>query len=219
MDVSRIPKHVGLIPDGNRRWAEARGLPKRDGYAAGIEPGLRLLSVCRALGIEEVSVYGFTKENVRRPQDQVAAFRNSCVEFALAVVRAGAAFLVVGDTSSSLFPDALQPFSVERTSGDIRVNLLVNYGWRWDLATAIGRTPWKGRSKSGSAAHALASAAIPAIDLVIRWGGRSRLSGFLPMQCAYADICVIDTLWPDMRPEEFLHALQWFQGQDVTRGG
>lgn len=210
---------MGLIPDGNRRWAEARGLAKRDGYAAGIDLGLRLLSICRALGIEEVSVYGFTKENVRRPQDQVAAFRNSCVEFALAVMHAGAAFLVVGDTSSSLFPDALLPFSVERTSGDIRVNLLVNYGWRWDLATAIGRMPRKDRSKSGSTAHALASAAIPAIDLVIRWGGRSRLSGFLPMQCAYADIYMIDTLWPDMRPEEFLHALQWFQGQDVTRGG
>lgn len=210
---------MGLIPDGNRRWAEARGLPKRDGYAAGVEPGLRLLSMCRALGIEEISVYGFTKENVRRPQDQVEAFRTSCVEFALAVVRAGAAFLVVGDTSSSLFPDALQPFTIERTSGDLRINLLVNYGWRWDLATAMGRSGRKDRSKSGSASRALASAAIPPIDLVIRWGGRSRLSGFLPMQCAYADIYVIDTLWPDMRPKEFLRALQWFQGQDPTMGG
>lgn len=219
MDLSRIPKHVGLIPDGNRRWAEARGLPKRDGYAAGIEPGLRLLSICRALGIEEVSVYGFTKENVRRPQDQVEAFRRSCVEFGLAVVRAGAAFLVVGDTSSPLFPDALQPFAIERTSGDLRINLLVNYGWRWDLATAMGRSGRKDPSKSGSASRALASAAIPPIDLVIRWGGRSRLSGFLPMQCAYADIYVTDTLWPDTQPEEFLRALQWFQGQDVTKGG
>ncbi len=67
--------------------------------------------------------------------------------------------------------------------------------------------------------QALASAAVSRIDLVVRWGGRRRLSGFLPVQCAYADFYVIDTLWPDSHPEEFIDALTWYQAQDVTLGG
>jgi undecaprenyl diphosphate synthase len=93
-----------------------------------------------------------------------------------------------------------------RSQGDIRVNLLVNYGWQWDFASL---------ERSG----ALASAGVPRIDLVVRWGGRRRLSGFLPAQCAYADIYVVDTLWPDMTAQEFIDALQWYQAQDVTLGG
>jgi undecaprenyl diphosphate synthase len=94
---ARMPRHVGFIPDGNRRWAEARGAPRREGYAAGIEPGLKLLRLCRDLGIEEASVYGFTKENVRRPADQVDAFREACVAFSHHAVEHGAALHVIGD--------------------------------------------------------------------------------------------------------------------------
>lgn len=236
-DFTRVPRHVGFIPDGNRRWAAARGMPKREGYAAGVEPGLRLLAQCRSLGIEEVSIYGFTKENVRRASDQVEAFRASCVEFARCAMRAGVALLAVGDARSPLFPEALRPYAEMRSAGDIRVNLLVNYGWQWDLRQAIsrvrsvarpsGRGARTGVRESGSGAgHArrsrtarLGSAAVSPVQLVVRWGGRRRLSGFLPMQCAYADFYVADSLWPDMRDEDFLGALAWYQTQDVTMGG
>jgi undecaprenyl diphosphate synthase len=203
---SRLPGHVGLIPDGNRRWAEQRGAPRREGYAADILPGLGLLDVCRDYGVQEASIYGFTKDNVRRPQDQVKAFREACVEFALAAAQAGAALLVIGDADSSVFPAELRPFAEQRCAGDLRVNLLVNYGWQWDLA-ALER------------AGKLASAGASRIDLVVRWGGRRRLSGFLPVQCTYADIYVCDSLWPDMRTDEFVDALRWYQEQDVTLGG
>jgi undecaprenyl diphosphate synthase len=195
----RLPCHVGIIPDGNRRWAVGRGGAKREGYSAGVAPGMRLLMLCRELGINEVSVYGFTKENVHRPPDQVAAFRNACVEMGEAIVRAHMALRVLGDADSSLFPLELHRY-LDRSPGDLRVNLLVNYGWQWDMA--------------GS--H---SADIPRVELVVRWGGHCRLSGFLPLQCAYADIHAIDTLWPDMREEEFLAALRWYERQDVTLGG
>lgn len=92
----RLPTHIGVIPDGNRRWAQARGAPRRDGYPAGIEPGMVLLQVCRDLGIRKLSVYGFTKENVRRPADQVAAFRKACVQFSRQAVDAGVALHVIG---------------------------------------------------------------------------------------------------------------------------
>jgi undecaprenyl diphosphate synthase len=206
VSFARRPRHVGFIPDGNRRWAVARKKPKGAGYAAGIAPGIVLLHQCRSLGIAEVSVYGFTKENVHRPADQVRAFREACEAFAEEAVAAGAGLCVIGDTASSAFPSSLRKYAATRAPGDIRVNLLVNYGWQWDLAAA-------------GSDGALASAAASRIDLVVRWGGRRRLSGFLPVQCAYADIYVLDTLWPDMAPGDFIEALRWYERQDVTRGG
>jgi undecaprenyl diphosphate synthase len=211
MQFSRIPRHIGIIPDGNRRWAEARGLKRAAGYEWGIEPGFRLLEVARRLGIAEVSVYGFTKENVRRAPTQVAAFRSACTEVALRLVDEGAAVLAVGDADSPVFPEKLLALARARSRGDIKINLLVNYGWRWDL---FGRARQTGRTR-----RALGSSGVSRIDLVIRWGGRRRLSGFLPVQCAYADIYVVDTLWPDMQVEEFTDALRWYAEQDVTIGG
>jgi undecaprenyl diphosphate synthase len=214
---SRLPRHVGFIPDGNRRWAERRGLPKHSGYEAGVAPGLRLLALCRELGVEEISAYGFTKENVRRPREQVGAFCDACVEFALGAVEAGAGLLVVGDDDSSVFPDALRPFAEARSPGTPRFNLLVNYGWQWDLRVGFARA--RARRAIDDPLRALASSSVSRIDLVVRWGGRRRLSGFLPVQCAYADFSVIDTLWPEMKDEDVLGALAWYQEQDVTLGG
>jgi undecaprenyl diphosphate synthase len=123
---------VGFIPDGNRRWAARRGLAKEAGYAFGIAPGLALFDACTELGIEEVSVYGFTQDNTKRPARQKSAFRDACVAFALEIARRGAALLVVGDELSREFPPPLKDFRV-RASGGIKVNFLVNYGWEWDL--------------------------------------------------------------------------------------
>jgi len=206
LKLARVPAHVGFIPDGNRRWAEARGHAKRCGYAAGIAPGLVLLDLCRALGVAEVTIYGFTKDNVRRPADQVDAFRDACVDFCGRAADAGYAVRVVGDAASAVFPSDLVHLASQRRAGDVRVNLLVNYGWQWDLRE-LERT------------GALASADVPRIDLVVRWGGRRRLSGFLPAQCAYADLFVVERLWPDMTAQDFVEALQWYQAQDVTLGG
>ena len=213
---SRLPRHVGIIPDGNRRWADARGEPRRTGYAAGLAPGYQLMQLCRDLGIEEATVYGFTKENVQRPADQVRAFRAACVEFAEWAIAAGVALHVIGDHRSSAFPPELVPYAERRSPGDMRVNLLVNYGWQWDLAAAVQSA---GKPTRAELTQRLASARASRIDLVVRWGGRRRLSGFLPVQCAYADVHVIDTLWPDMTLDEFVDALRWYEKQDVTLGG
>lgn len=208
--LSRVPRHVGVIPDGNRRWALSQGLGKHEGYDAGVAPGLQLLEVCRGLGISEISVYGFTRENARRPSEQVQAFGSACVDFAARATAIGGALQVVGDMRSKVFPEDLKRFAV-RTSGDIRINLLANYSWQWDLASS--------KSASRSGADHLASGDVPRIDLVVRWGGRQRLSGFLPIQSAHADLYVIDTLWPAMTLEEFFEALEWYERQEVTLGG
>lgn len=101
-NFTRMPRKVGIIPDGNRRWADARGLRRADGYFPSVERALHFLEGCRGLGIEEVSVYGFTKENVRRPAEQVEVFRRACTEFGLKAVERGVALRALGDARSPI---------------------------------------------------------------------------------------------------------------------
>jgi len=201
---SVLPRHVGVIPDGNRRWAVARGLRKEVGYAAGVEAGLLFFDLYKNIGIEEVSVYGFTKDNTKRSSEQMIAFRKAVVDFAFEVYRRGAALLVVGDVESDLFPLELKRFCSRQGDG-LKVNLLVNYGWDWDI--------------EGLKTGQLRSNQISRIDLIVRWGGGRRLSGFLPIQSVYADFFVIDAYWPDFKPAQFQEALEWFKRQDRTFGG
>jgi hypothetical protein len=114
---SVLPRHVGVIPDGNRRWAVARGLRKEVGYAAGVEAGLLFFDLYKNIGIEEVSVYGFTKDNTKRSSEQMIAFRKAVVDFAFEVYRRGAALLVVGDVESDLFPLELKRFCSRQGDG------------------------------------------------------------------------------------------------------
>ncbi len=202
------PKHIGIIPDGNRRWALAKGMGKQEGYAYGLDPGIKLLRLAKAQGIEEISYYGFTMDNCKRPKEQVRAFREACVEAVDMLCGEGADLLVVGDSRSKCFPGELRCYQ-ERTSihgGGIRLNFLVNYGWQWDLSHI--REDGKPYSQD-----------VSRIDLIIRWGGMRRLSGFLPIQSVYADFYVVDQLWPDYQDEDFLEALVWYREQDVTLGG
>jgi undecaprenyl diphosphate synthase len=204
MARTSLPRHVGFIPDGNRRWAEERGLPKEAGYARGIEPGLRLYEICAESGIEEASIFCFTQDNTKRPSAQKQAFSDASVSFAYDIASRGAALLVVGDETSAQFPAELTEFRQRRGAG-LKVNLLVNYGWQWDLA--------------GLANGGLRSDAVSRLDLIVRWGGGCRLSGFLPVQSVYADLYIRDEYWPDFAPEHFEDALAWFKKQDRTFGG
>lgn len=200
----RLPHHIGVIPDGNRRWAKDRGLDKQDGYRYGLTAGLDLLRAAAKLGIEQLTFYGFTVDNCKRPKEQVKAFSIACVSAAEMIVKEGADLCVVGNTRSNCFPSELLPYTKggeDRKNSRMRVNLLVNYGWEWDI-------------KNG-----FMSRNIPRIDLVIRWGGMCRLSGFLPVQTVYSDICVLDTLWPDFDASQLDKAIDWYGRQDVTLGG
>jgi undecaprenyl diphosphate synthase len=217
-NAKRLPRHVGIIPDGNRRWAHDQGFDVQDGYHFGLQPGLEVYSACLALGIPEVTFYGFTVDNTKRPAAQIEGFRNACVEAVAELEKRDANLLVVGNTQSALFPKELLRYT-QRTQigeGRIKVNFLVNYGWNWDLNYSI-----KNRQvgESHNVVDGIASAEISRIDLIVRWGGGRRLSGFLPVQSIYADFYVIDELWPNFSIDQFHEALAWYQEQDVTLGG
>lgn len=202
------PKHIGIIPDGNRRWAVGKGMEKKDGYQYGLEPGLKLLRLAKKQEIEEITFYGFTVDNCKRPAKQCEAFREACVEAVRMLSGEGADLLVLGNYSSKCFPQELFPYTkrLPINGGGIKLNFLVNYGWQWDLShIREAGQPY--------------SVDISSIDLIIRWGGMRRLSGFLPIQSVYADFYVIDHLWPDYSDSDFYNALEWYSKQDVTRGG
>ena len=120
------------------------------------------------------------------------------------ISRRDAALLVVGDETSKQFPVELTAFRTRQGDG-MKVNLLVNYGWEWDL--------------DGLKDGGLRSADVSRLDLIVRWGGGRRLSGFLPVQSVYADIFVLDALWPDFKPQHLDAALAWFGQQDRSLGG
>jgi len=215
---SRIPQHIGVIPDGNRRWAKQKGLRKQDGYESGLRPGLELYELCVELGIKELTFYGFTVDNTKRPFVQIKAFQKACVDAVEYLASKDADLLVIGNTESKFFPKALLPYT-KRTRfgrGLIKVNFLANYGWNWDLnySARNGAT-----ASSGNIVDGMASADISRIDLIIRWGGGRRLSGFLPIQSVYADFYVLDEMWPDYDREQVYRALEWYQRQDITLGG
>lgn len=200
----RIPNHIGIIPDGNRRWAIRNGYRKEEGYTRGLAPAQKLLQAAWRCGVKELTFYGFTTDNCKRPKEQVLAFSKACISAAEIALRENAALYVVGNTQSACFPKELLEYTTRKPNGragQLKVNLLVNYGWEWDM-----KNGW-------------ASGSIPRIDMVIRWGGMCRLSGFLPIQTVYSDFYIVKDLWPDFSEEQFDKALEWYQKQDITLGG
>lgn len=212
----RRPKHIGIIPDGNRRWAENNGLSKEKGYDSGINPGLVLFKICQELGIEEITYYGFTTDNTKRPANQKDAFTKACIDAVKLLSHEDAELLVIGNTESPCFPSELIPFTERKIfgKGGIKVNFLVNYGWEWDLN--LSRKTYDKRNNLDLVLH---SKDISRIDLIVRWGGRRRLSGFLPVQSVYSDFYIVDDYWPDFKAQHIYDALDWYSTQDVTLGG
>lgn len=208
-EFNRIPSHIGIIPDGNRRWAVENGYHKKDGYRHGINPGFELYEMMLKYGVKEATFYGFTKDNNKRAKDQREEFTRACIDAVELLSGKDANLLVIGNTDSRAFPPELLKYANKRVSfgrGLININFLVNYDWEWDL-------------NSLKENNRLRSFDIPRVDLIIRWGGRRRLSGFLPVQSVYSDFYIIDDYWPDFNKSHFIDAIKWYQDCDVTLGG
>lgn len=212
----KTPKHIGIIPDGNRRWAQSKGLSKEEGYRLGLDPGLILFKLCEEAGVKEITYYGFTKDNTKRPTIQRIAYTEACINAVKMLSKENASLLVTGNYSSPMFPKELLPYTKRKTfgSGAIKINFLVNYSWEWDLNKLK-----ESENTKFNIYDNIHTSDISRMDLIIRWGGRRRLSGFLPVQSIYSDFYVIDDYWPDFKPEHFSAALKWYDTQDVTLGG
>lgn len=226
---SVIPRHIAIIMDGNRRWAKQRRLLTIEGHRAGervIEPvALR----CKELGVLAVSFYTLSTENLKRPPEEVEALLN--------VLRMGAApmlerlaredirFTPLGDLE--LFPEdirniLLHAAEITQDKRGMRINLALSYGGKNEIVRAVRKLNRDGIVNDAITEESLSArldtADQPDPELVIRTGGRSRLSNFLPWQTVYAELYFTDILWPDFTVEELNTAVVWFQEQIRTFG-
>lgn len=232
--ASSLPRHVAVIMDGNGRWAQKRGLPRTAGHKAGAENFRTIATYCKDIGIEYLTAYAFSTENWKRPQSEVDAIMGLLDEYLHesieTMARDNIRLRFLGDTSV-LSPKlrALidETDELTRHITGFQANICLNYGGRDELvraAKAFARECVEGKCVPEDLTEAefpryFWSAGLPDPELLIRPGGELRMSNFLLWQCAYSEIYVTDTLWPDFGTDELDRALAWYQTRDRRFGG
>jgi undecaprenyl diphosphate synthase len=225
-----VPRHVAIIMDGNRRWARKRLLPRFAGHRRGVETVRATVRACLERGIEYLTLFAFSSENWRRPEEEVSLlmqlFVRALREEVTKLDRNGVRLRVIGDLSR-FEPDlrALIEASEERTATNTRLVLTVaaNYGGRWDILQAVNRLlssepERRGELTESDLAPHLAMHYAPEPDLFIRTGGEQRISNFLLWQLAYSEIYFTDVLWPEFDSKAFDAALQSYQQRERRFG-
>jgi len=228
--AAAVPRHVAVIMDGNGRWAKKRFLPRVAGHVKGVELVREMVRACLERGIPYLTLFAFSSENWRRPQDEVSLLMQLFVKALEQEVekldRNGVRLRVIGDLSR--FEPRLQELirqAEENTAGNTRLDLTIaaNYGGRWDIMQATNRMlaaqPEKreGWLEADLEPH-LSMAYAPEPDLFIRTGGEERISNFLLWQLAYTELYFTPTLWPDFDTVEFDKAIASFQQRERRFG-
>ena len=228
-----IPRHVAIIMDGNGRWAKRRRLPRLAGHRAGVEAVRRVTRAARTMGVEALTLYAFSSENWRRPEEEVGDLmgllrlfiRSDLDELARENVR----LRVIGDYRR-FAPDlvAMVDGAIARTAGNSGPILVIalNYGAQAELAAAARRLAAKvlsglpaDRIDEAAIEAELDTAELPPLDLLIRTSGEQRLSNFLLWQAAYAELLFVDTLWPDFDGDALADAIAAFGRRQRRYGG
>lgn len=229
-ETGAIPKHIAIIMDGNGRWAKRRLLPRIEGHRRGVEAVRTVIRACAEKGVEHLTLFAFSSENWRRPEDEVSllmqlfvmALEREVVKLHENEIR----FRVIGDLSR--FEPRLQQLireSERLTANNQRLTLTVaaNYGGRWDILQAVNRLlvehPECAQGfKEEDLAPYLSMAYAPEPDLFIRTGGEQRISNFLLWQLAYSELYFTDTLWPDFNTKTLEAAIASFHQRERRFG-
>jgi len=219
-------RHVAIIMDGNGRWAKKRLLPRVAGHKAGVEAVRTIVRAAGDLGIEAMTLYAFSSENWKRPEEEVSDLMGLMKRFILSDLDEFAAndvkLKVIGNWRA-LAPDvvALIENAIERTAGNKRTTLAValNYGAQDELVRAANAAAAQGGITAEAIEANLDTADMPPLDLLIRTSGEVRLSNFLLWQSAYAELYFTDILWPDFKPADLKAALDHFARRDRRYGG
>ena len=227
------PRHVALIMDGNGRWARNRGRFRLFGHRNGVENVRRVVETARKAGVPYMTLYAFSEENQKRPPEEVRGLMRLLKEFLkkelAAMMRDGVRLRAIGDLDG--LPDFARETleeTIEETKGndDHNLTLALNYGSRQETLRAVRSFAEKvaaGKAEPSDLnwevfAEGLDTAGLPDPDLIIRTSGEFRLSNFLLLQAAYAEIYVTPLLWPEFGRDEFLAALKDFAGRERRYG-
>lgn len=218
LEPSKIPRHVGIIMDGNGRWAEARNLPRVAGHREGSHSVRAVTRLARRLGVEALTLYALSTENWQRPATEVAALMDLLREYLLSeraeIMENGIRLNALGDLDRlpSFVRDPLQELMDDSAgNGGMVLSLALSYGGREEILHACRALLRENVDPNQLDAKAFAARLftrdLPEPDLIVRTSGERRISNFLLWQAAYAELVFTDTLWPDFREEAFLKAL------------
>ena len=228
-----VPRHIAIILDGNGRWAKKRALPRTAGHAVGAETFRKIALHCRDIGVDYLTVYAFSTENWKRPEEEVMTIMHLLKKYLHEAIntmeRDHIKMKVFGDVAG--LPKELQDLVTEtneisRRYEGFQANICLNYGGRAEIVHAAER--YAADRLEGKAEGPLTeerfsgylySSGIPDPDLLIRPGGEQRISNFLLWQCAYSEFYFTDVLWPDFSAEELDRAVEAFRRRDRRYGG
>ena len=230
----KVPQHVAMIMDGNGRWAKQRGMARVQGHNAGMKALKEIVKHSDVLGVKYLTVYAFSTENWKRPEDEVSGIFKLLVLYVkseIAELNANNVRVnILGDWS--IIPEASREAvrtalaTTEKNTGLV-FNIALNYGGRAEILRAAKAAAEKVRDGVIDAqdideeifSEGLYTAGMPDPDLIIRTGGEYRLSNFLTWQSAYSELVVTPVYWPDFTPEEYDKALEEFSSRDRRFGG
>ncbi|MBQ3466959.1 MAG: isoprenyl transferase [Oscillospiraceae bacterium] len=228
-----VPRHIAIILDGNGRWAKKRALPRTAGHAVGAETFRKIALHCRDIGVDYLTVYAFSTENWKRPEEEVRTIMRLLDKYLHEAIdtmeRDHMKMKVFGDVAG--LPKELQDLVAETNEISKRyegfqANICLNYGGRAEIVHAAERYAadrLEGKAEGPLTeerfSRYLYSSGIPDPDLLIRPGGEQRISNFLLWQCAYSEFYFTDVLWPDFSAEELDRAVEAFRRRDRRYGG
>ena len=225
-DVNQRARHVAIIMDGNGRWAKKRHLPRVVGHQRGVEAVRKLVRSLKNSDLECLTLYAFSSENWKRPEDEVADLMNMLRKFIVSdleeFVENGVRLRIIGDYQV-LAPDIVELLedALTRTANGTRtVAVALNYGSQTEIARAAQRCVDEALKVTPEhIEQRLYTHELPPLDLLIRTSGEIRLSNFLLWQAAYAEMLFLDVLWPDFTPEHLAEALDNFASRERRYGG
>jgi undecaprenyl diphosphate synthase len=228
-NITRVPHHVGIVMDGNGRWAQARGLPRIAGHKAGTENIRRVLRAATSFGIQVLTVYAFSTENWGRPKDEVKGLmrllaqriRRETPELhaeGVCIRHSGR----LDGVSPNLAKQIQDAVVLTQNNGRIIFNVAFNYGGRAEIVDAVRHIMRDGHPPEaiteGLISQYLYTGGLPDADLIIRTGGEYRLSNFLIWQAAYAEYYATPTFWPDFNEAELAAALEAYSQRERRFG-
>jgi len=231
IDMTRVPRHIAIIMDGNGRWAKARGRERTFGHQEGVERVKDIMTAAVNLGVEYLTLYTFSTENWNRPADEVAALMALLLKHLEEelFIKKNARFRVIGDKSR--LPQEVQDvcnYMEERTKDHTKtcMVLALSYSSKWEITNAVQQIAQE--VKDGALAvdaineeiisQHLATNFMPDPELMIRTGGEERLSNYLLWQCAYSEFYFTDRYWPDFTEDEFHKAIVDYQSRQRRFG-
>jgi undecaprenyl diphosphate synthase len=220
LDETKLPQHVGIIMDGNGRWAKKRGLPRVFGHRAGVNTVKKIVETTAKIGIKCLSLYAFSTENWRRPKNEIQILFNLLRQFIKKeeknLIKNNIKLFISGDISKidKKTAEALQNLiSKLKNNTGLIVNLCLNYGGRQEIVSAVNKiiSSCIKSVDEKKFEEFLYTKDLPELDLLIRTSGELRISNFMLWQVAYAELYFTKTLWPDFTPKEFVLAIKEFQ--------